>query len=99
MEQQDRPERDALFVDDGNGVGIDGHGPLAAPDDRQSPQRLGAAADGGMYRAIRLRHRMSLFVGEPQQFGMPRLSLDAGAGNARQAFGPAVPQHDAARRH
>ena len=45
VEQQHGPMGDALFVDDRNGVGVDGHRPLAAAADRQPPERLGARSE------------------------------------------------------
>ncbi len=97
MEQENRPQRNALLVDHRDGVGIDGHRPLPAPEDRQPAQRLHAGADGGVHRAIGFADGMPFFVGQAQQLGLPRLAAKAGGGHAGQALRPAVPQGDAAR--
>ena len=54
VEQQDRALGNALLVDHGNGVRIDGHGPLTAPENCQTPQRLHAAANGRLYGTVGL---------------------------------------------
>ena len=96
MEQQDGPVRHAFLVDHGNGVGIDGDRLLAAAENRQSPQRLHAATDGRVDGAIAFADGASFFIAKPQQERMPQLAANAGARNARQPLGPAVPQHDTA---
>ena len=52
VHQQHGPQRAAVAGHDGNGVGVDRHGPARAPGDRQPPQRLHLGVNGGGHRAI-----------------------------------------------
>ena len=84
-------------VDDGNGVGIDGHRPLTPSENCQPAERLHPAANGRVYGAIGLADRTPLLVRQPQQLGMPRLPANADPGDAGQPLHSPVPQPDAAR--